>query len=609
MTHLRYRITLFVAGLVSMVAMLAACIVSPAEHVRATGQAITACTTIQRPSPGTGVVADAYVQSASPGATAGGSGSLSAYNGTAGIFHALVQWDVSSIPAGATVVSADAGFWVNVRNGTPVPRVHENAAAWVESTVTWATAPSYGAAFTGAFPTSGNNTAITYPLPVATVQGWLTGPNYGLTIETDAALGQETLATSETTTVARRPSLTVCYTTNSGPSCSDLAKNGAETDVDCGGGTCAGCAAGKACSVTTDCAGPLSCVSGVCGLLADGAACSTANQCQHGICGAGLCRPLGGESVTVMTSCARAPDTTINPTHYSYGSDPAQAIDVYTPPGTPPAGGWPVVAMIHGGGFLPGTALESCPGADPYAPSGCVMCGGSPNPCASVDPATLVTVPGRAVVVYPFACRVYANPVNGPPVACISIDYRGMSGNYPGTVNPYPAGANDAIAAFDYLVSNASTLAINPVRIGVWGFSAGAHLAGKLAEVRPVKRLALWYGNLYLDTPAEWSAYNPSGYNYLGCATGSAPCVATNAPAVNLHPVWGQAPVLLSHGTSDTTNAIAMSRRYRDAARAAGVDATLIEDAAGHGYGPTFGGPVLDSTCTAEFVHFAPPLL
>jgi len=47
-------------------------------------------------------------------------------------------------------------------------------------------------------------------------------------------------------------------------SCSDGVKNGNETDVDCGGGgACSGCAAGKVCSVGTDCTSG-NCVDGVC---------------------------------------------------------------------------------------------------------------------------------------------------------------------------------------------------------------------------------------------------------------------------------------------------------------------------------------------------------
>jgi hypothetical protein len=52
--------------------------------------------------------------------------------------------------------------------------------------------------------------------------------------------------------------------------CSDHLKDGTETDVDCGGGTCPGCGAGKMCLVDADCASnacdavSLTCVSALC---------------------------------------------------------------------------------------------------------------------------------------------------------------------------------------------------------------------------------------------------------------------------------------------------------------------------------------------------------
>jgi hypothetical protein len=49
------------------------------------------------------------------------------------------------------------------------------------------------------------------------------------------------------------------------PTCSDGIKNGAETDVDCGGATCGQCAQSKACLVATDCAGGAECLAGACG--------------------------------------------------------------------------------------------------------------------------------------------------------------------------------------------------------------------------------------------------------------------------------------------------------------------------------------------------------
>jgi beta-glucosidase len=52
-------------------------------------------------------------------------------------------------------------------------------------------------------------------------------------------------------------------TYGTGPTCTDGTKNGAETDVDCGGGTCPDCVDGRICSVNGDCTGN-NCVSGTC---------------------------------------------------------------------------------------------------------------------------------------------------------------------------------------------------------------------------------------------------------------------------------------------------------------------------------------------------------
>jgi hypothetical protein len=46
--------------------------------------------------------------------------------------------------------------------------------------------------------------------------------------------------------------------------CDDGDQDGAETDVDCGGGTCPGCEVGKICQRNSDCASSASCVNGKC---------------------------------------------------------------------------------------------------------------------------------------------------------------------------------------------------------------------------------------------------------------------------------------------------------------------------------------------------------
>lgn len=55
----------------------------------------------------------------------------------------------------------------------------------------------------------------------------------------------------------------VCIAETCAPTCSDQTTNGAETDVDCGGSDCAACVLGKTCRVGMDCVSTL-CQNGVC---------------------------------------------------------------------------------------------------------------------------------------------------------------------------------------------------------------------------------------------------------------------------------------------------------------------------------------------------------
>jgi hypothetical protein len=48
------------------------------------------------------------------------------------------------------------------------------------------------------------------------------------------------------------------------PPCADGAKNGSETDIDCGGGACPGCAVGSGCVILQDCDTDAVCTAGVC---------------------------------------------------------------------------------------------------------------------------------------------------------------------------------------------------------------------------------------------------------------------------------------------------------------------------------------------------------
>jgi hypothetical protein len=93
--------------------------------------------------------------------------------------------------------------------------------------------------------------------------------------------------------------------------CNDAVKNGAESDVDCGGGTCPKCGSGKTCNVSADCASS-TCTGGTCAAsctdlvkdgtetdvdcggtcptrCASGLACGADADCQSGKCTSNVC--------------------------------------------------------------------------------------------------------------------------------------------------------------------------------------------------------------------------------------------------------------------------------------------------------------------------------
>lgn len=61
-------------------------------------------------------------------------------------------------------------------------------------------------------------------------------------------------------------------------------------------------------------------------------------------------------------------------------------------------------------------------------------------------------------------------------VVIVSLDYRR------GPENPYPAAAEDAIAAWQWLCANTDRLGLNPLRLGVMGDSAGGNLAAVVSQ-------------------------------------------------------------------------------------------------------------------------------
>ncbi|MCB0189024.1 MAG: alpha/beta hydrolase [Caldilineaceae bacterium] len=117
---------------------------------------------------------------------------------------------------------------------------------------------------------------------------------------------------------------------------------------------------------------------------------------------------------------------------YPYGDDPEQFADLYLPPTTPPAAGYPVVVLIHGG------------------------CWGAQYGLTQLGP--------------------FSRTIADLGIAVWSLEYRriGNGGGWPNTFLDVAAGA-------DFLRTIADEETLDLHRVAVAGHSAGGHLALWLA--------------------------------------------------------------------------------------------------------------------------------
>ncbi|KYF54601.1 hypothetical protein BE04_15585 [Sorangium cellulosum] len=137
-----------------------------------------------------------------------------------GVRHAVLRFDLSPVPAGANVVSATLRLEQIFRDTTSSStiNIHRILSPWTESTVTWQGLgngsdfdPAIAASFQS-LPGVGIRSADLTSLTAA----WLAGtvPNNGVLLE-EAPVLTTSFPSSEEPTVSRRPSLEVCYTTES----------------------------------------------------------------------------------------------------------------------------------------------------------------------------------------------------------------------------------------------------------------------------------------------------------------------------------------------------------------------------------------------------------
>jgi hypothetical protein len=140
------------------------------------------------------VAGDAYVNSAYPTTNYGYLSNL--YVGNGGT--ALIQFDLSSLPAGTTAAQigkATVKLYVNRINVSGLVRVLPVTSAWSESAVTYATIPTLGTAVATFTPTAAQQFIVIDITSL--VQGWVTTPSSNFGIALSSAVGNIVLDSKE----------------------------------------------------------------------------------------------------------------------------------------------------------------------------------------------------------------------------------------------------------------------------------------------------------------------------------------------------------------------------------------------------------------------------
>jgi len=127
----------------------------------------------------------------------------------------------------------------------------------------------------------------------------------------------------------------------------------------------------------------------------------------------------------------------------------------------------------------------------------------------------------------------------------------------PSSVATWPAQLGDARRVLSWLERNPLGLPIDPTRIGVWGQSAGAHIAAMLALTEPARRRRI-AGVVAISCPtdlngADWPAARTPGspVTQLLGGTRLATVAARQAASPAANAAAGGPPFLLVHGTAD----------------------------------------------------------
>lgn len=198
----------------------------------------------------------------------------------------------------------------------------------------------------------------------------------------------------------------------------------------------------------------------------------------------------------------------------------------------------------------------------------------------------------------------YVNAMTDAGYLVMAVDYR-LAPTY-----KFPAQIQDIKCAVRYLRANANYYNIDAEKIGVWGGSAGGHLASLLGTANDTSSKTFGWDAVgqHLDQSSRVQAvvdlYGPvdltyffAGFNRFVSQSVFGSRDLTQQIFRDASPYWDitadDAPVLAIHGTDDQLVPVAQSQLFVDALNAAGVPSYFMPiEGANHGLGGVDLAPV-----------------
>jgi acetyl esterase/lipase len=225
------------------------------------------------------------------------------------------------------------------------------------------------------------------------------------------------------------------------------------------------------------------------------------------------------------------------------GNQSSEKADLYLPPSFEAGKVYPGIVIIHGGGWT----------------------GGDKGAAREINIGTSLAAHGYV---------------------CMSINYQLAAENHP----TFPENIQEAKKAVRWMRKNAENLHLDTAHIGAIGGSAGGHLTALLAVTGPEVALDPSEDSeiscriqaavpMYPHCASSWEGGVPAK-NYARLpmfrkTQAEAPELWDSALPIK-HLTRDDPPMLILHGTADTTTPLDQSVRFHQAAQKAGVESALI---------------------------------